>query len=145
MTSNQIALLKRVVKYSQLVHELTAYGALEAGWDGEDSLPVPAKSLEVAELFIRLIPEDIPLPKPMISRTGIVFFYWDSPKTYIDVEIEADSKLSMLIVDKKLSADPSTYNTEAWIPAQELSDFTPEFFNKRFSRLREEQNHAQLQ
>jgi hypothetical protein len=130
-------LAEREIQRSKLVHQVTLYGHLEPGWDGEDSLPPPADAVDAALSFIRLIPSKLPLPVPMLTPSGrYVGFYWDRPTTFIDVEIYQTGAISILVVNKKDTT------RDRWIEAATLTDVTPEFFSLHFSGLKEENAHA---
>jgi hypothetical protein len=128
--------LARVIKYGKLVYEVIQYALLEAGWDGEHSLPPEPEAIKLAIDFIRLIPSDIPFPRPMITSTGIVGFYWDGDTAYVDIEVDRRGQFSVYSIIKK--TDPKQ---DSWVPNLSLASFTPAFFTQHFSSLKEEQEH----
>jgi hypothetical protein len=127
---------QHVLKYAKLVHEVIQYSLLEAGWDGEYSVPPPAESIKLAIDFIRLIPIDIPFPTSMVSFSGLVGFYWDSPTAYADVEVDHAGEFSIYSVVKK--SDPKQ---DSWLPRLKLASFTPDFFIQHLSPLKEDHDH----
>lgn len=120
-----------LVRYSALVYQVKLYETLEPGWDGINSVPPSMETLETAIRFLGLIPLTLMMPMPMVSGSGVIGFYWDSPTSYIDVEIDKHCKLSALVIKHKHSRD------DHWIPDKTLADYTPAFFTEHFSRLLE--------
>jgi hypothetical protein len=53
----------------------------EAGWDGDDALPVSAQSALLAEAVIRVLPSDIPMPEFAPEPDGSISLDWIHART----------------------------------------------------------------
>jgi hypothetical protein len=65
---------RKAVALSQLT-ALTAEHS-QAGWDGENASPIDPNALRVARLFVRAIPNDIPLPEFSAEPDGAISLDW---------------------------------------------------------------------
>jgi hypothetical protein len=48
----------------------------QAGWDGEDAKPIDPNAARLTRLFVRVIPEDIPLPEFSAEPDGAISLDW---------------------------------------------------------------------
>ncbi len=80
-----------------LKSELAAYCELAVGWDGPRSIPPNAEHVRDAERFISLLPPGLPLPKPMLSPSGEVAFYWRTDANFADAVMEGSGRFSLFV------------------------------------------------
>lgn len=87
-------------KYESILNTINSYKALEAGWDGESSIPPAETTVEYAKLLIDHLPPGVPYPSPMLNPTGEVGFFWNNENGYIDIEIEPEGKITVYSREK---------------------------------------------
>ena len=79
---------------------LASYAKLQPDWDGADSLVPSITDVELAINFVESIPNIFPLPKPMLSRQGVIGLYWDDGSVYIDIQFDSENTLSVFSRDR---------------------------------------------
>ena len=79
---------------------LASYSKLQPDWDGADSLVPSITDVKLAIDFVESIPAIFPLPKPMLSREGVIGLYWDDGSVYIDIQFDSEHKLSVFSRDR---------------------------------------------
>jgi hypothetical protein len=84
---------------------LSSYADLVDGWDGVDSVAPQWQDLERAVGFVQGIPSSIPLPRPMLSPSGIVGLFWDTEFAYSDVHFDDDNKMSIFIRNRQTGVE----------------------------------------
>lgn len=84
-------------KASWLQAEIESYRHLPAGWDGEGSVGPSSDALEGARKLIDNLPAGLELPKPMITSSGELGFYWKADAYYADLIIEEKNLFSLFV------------------------------------------------
>lgn len=77
-----------------LALEVKSYARLPEGWDGPGSVQANSTSLTAALAFVEILPGGLPLPRPMVSSSGEVGFYWDLERGFADISFEANGSAS---------------------------------------------------
>lgn len=75
--------------------ELNAYLTYPKGWDGVESEGAKWADIQLASSLLQHLPAGIPLPKPMLSASGEIGFYWNSDHAFIDAMIDEDGTFSI--------------------------------------------------
>lgn len=81
----------------QLIGEIRSWGLLETDWDGEGAAAPILRRIKDAVSFIRLLPESIPLPEPMLHASGNTGLFWEDDRFYADIEFLDDSRIAYYI------------------------------------------------
>lgn len=84
-------------KASWLQAEIESYRHLPTGWDGEGSVGPSSDALEGARKLIDHLPAGLELPKPMITPSGELGFYWKTDAYYADLIIEEKDLFSLFV------------------------------------------------
>ncbi|MFP4192126.1 MAG: hypothetical protein ACLFU6_08670 [Candidatus Hydrogenedentota bacterium] len=72
----------------------------EEGWDGEGAPPIEPWAVRLAERFIRVLPEDIPMPEPIPEPDGSIGLDWTlSPHQNLSVSFGANARLAYAWLD----------------------------------------------
>ena len=79
---------------------LVSYSKLQPDWDGVDSIVPSIIDVNLAIDFVESIPPIFPLPKPMLSREGVIGLYWDDGSVYIDIQFDSENTLSVFSRDR---------------------------------------------
>ncbi|MDT3678069.1 MAG: hypothetical protein ROZ64_04445 [Burkholderiaceae bacterium] len=79
----------------RLQSEIESYQTLENGWDGEGSMPPPSEQADAAKRLIGHLPAGIERPKPMLSSSGEIGFYWKADRFLADIEIDGPNSFSL--------------------------------------------------
>lgn len=79
---------------------LASYSKLQPDWDGADSIVPSIVDVKLAINFVESIPPIFPLPKPMLSREGVIGLYWDDGSVYIDIQFDSENTLSVFSRDR---------------------------------------------
>ena len=79
---------------------LASYSKLQPEWDGADSVIPSITDVQLAVDFVESIPAIFPLPKPMLSREGVIGLYWDDGSVYIDIQFDSEHTLSVFSRDR---------------------------------------------
>lgn len=87
-------------KYESILSTINSYRVLEAGWDGENSVPPTETTVEYAKVLIDHLPPGVPYPNPMLNPSGEVGFFWDNSSGYIDIEIEPEGHITVYSREK---------------------------------------------
>ena len=103
--SGQLGLHPNFGGEQDVLSVLSTYSSLSAGWDGPESVAPHPRDLERASAFVQSIPSAIPLPRPMLSASGVVGLFWDSGAIYSDVHFENDETISIYIRDRESGAE----------------------------------------
>lgn len=77
-----------------LYNEMVSYRALQAGWDGIDSVAPSPGAIDSALAFLALLSDTVALPETTVSADGEVGFFWKSPSVYIDVGFSVPGRIS---------------------------------------------------
>jgi hypothetical protein len=80
--------------------KLSSYSKLQPDWDGADSKVPSITDVKLAIDFVESIPAIFPLPKPMLSREGVIGLYWDDGSVYIDIQFDSEHTLSVFSRDR---------------------------------------------
>lgn len=80
--------------------KLSSYSKLQPDWDGADSVVPSITDVKLAIDFVESIPAIFPLPKPMLSREGVIGLYWDDGSVYIDIQFDSENTLSVFSRDR---------------------------------------------
>lgn len=81
--------------------QLDVYASLADGWDGEESLAPSANAVLLAKQILDMIPAGISVPHPMISKEGVIGFYWSDENAFADIEIDGDNTFSIYAKRRK--------------------------------------------
>ncbi len=74
--------------------ELLAYLDLPEGWNGYEGEPASFDAVIDAIDFLKMRPDDIPLPYPQIAPDGEVGLYWRVDEVYAEVGFYGDGECS---------------------------------------------------
>lgn len=88
-------------KADWLQAEIESYRHLTAGWDGEDSIGPSNEDIEAAKKLIDHLPAGLELPKPMLTSSGELGFYWKADAYYADLIIEEKDLFSLFVRSRK--------------------------------------------
>lgn len=94
----------------KLLERLLGWRDLQEGWDGEQSEAPSHAAIDLAAELINALPQDVSLPKPMLSSSGEVGLYWDMSEKYVDVEFGADSHFSAYFRNKNTGEEQLVEN-----------------------------------
>ncbi len=103
---------------------LTLFGSLLDGWDGSDSQAPAQENLDAAKAFLAKIPAGMPIPKAMLSASGEVGLYWDTPTMFADISFEGNGKLSLFTRQK------FGQHLENFVDDVSLADVTQEWLSR---------------
>ncbi|MEA5512975.1 hypothetical protein [Nodularia sp. UHCC 0506] len=84
---------KNLIKESKVQNLVTAlrnYLDLYYDWDGYQGIAPQVKTVEESIRLVQKLPDSIPLPKPMVSGTGIVGLFWGKNNIYAEICFEGD-------------------------------------------------------
>lgn len=81
----------------KIIGDLRQWGLLKANWDGEGASTPSAQSIKDAVSFIKLIPENVVLPEPMLLASGNVGLYLNENNLYVDIEFLGNGRISYFI------------------------------------------------
>ena len=103
-------------------NEIDSYYDLSDGWDGDESYAPAVESLTRAKILLGKFPSGIANPIPMISKNGILGFYWSNEFFYADLHLEDEQNISLYIRKKIDGLDefffddlPEDSLTTSWI------------------------------
>jgi hypothetical protein len=80
-----------------VIGEIRSWILAGANWDGEGAVAPSAKSIKEAVAFLRLLPEDINLPEPMLLPSGRAALFWHSNELYADLEFSGSGRIPYFI------------------------------------------------
>ena len=81
----------------QLIGEIRSWALLEADWDGEGAAAPIDRCIKGAVSFIRLLPENIALPEPMLHASGNTGLFWGDDGIYADIEFLDNGRIAYYI------------------------------------------------
>jgi hypothetical protein len=81
----------------QLIGEIRSWALLEVGWDGEGAAVPIAGCIKNAVSFIRLLPDNISLPEPMLHASGNTGLFWGDDGIYADIEFLHNGRIAYYI------------------------------------------------
>ena len=81
----------------QLMGEIRSWALLEANWDGEGAVAPIARCIKNAVSFIRLLPDNITLPEPMLHASGNTGLFWGDGGIYADIEFLHNGRIAYYI------------------------------------------------
>ena len=81
----------------QLLGEIRSWALLEADWDGEGAAAPIAICIKNAVSFIRLLPDYISLPEPMLHASGNAGLFWGDGGIYADIEFLHSGRIAYYI------------------------------------------------
>ena len=84
----------------QLMGEIRSWALLEADWDGEGAIAPIIRCIENAVSFIRLMPENIAPPEPMLHASGNTGLFWGDDGIYADIEFLHNGRIAYYIEQK---------------------------------------------
>lgn len=112
--ANEIFCHQHTEKFIRLQRELIQYIGLPLGWDGFDGKHARPQAILDVLAFLKYFPEDLPIPKPMLSGSGVVGLYWDRGNYYASIEFEGDGTYTYL------TDSPEGYGGEEGVAAAVL-------------------------
>lgn len=77
-----------------LKREVLAYSECNEGWNGPGTCAPTRNAIDSANRFVDAIPARLPLPRPMLSTTGEIGFYWDLEKGYAETSFDNDGVIT---------------------------------------------------
>lgn len=116
-------------RLSCLELELDMYAELNDGWDGSNSRAPTAADIRKVRDVVAQLPPGLPIPKPMLSATGVVGVYWDTKSVFADIELDADGHLSLFI--RRKSGDMA----EVFEENVDISGLSSAWFKTRLAAL----------
>lgn len=99
--------------FHKLKQELVSYKDLKDNWDSYGATPPTEGSVNDAINFLYALPEDIPLPKAMLSTSGEPSLYWDTDEGYADIAFDGPNQASFYM--RKKSTDQEKFIDEVEI------------------------------
>ena len=81
----------------QLIGEIRSWALFDADWDGEGAVAPIARCIKNAVSFIRLLPDNIPLPEPMLHASGNTGLFWGDRGIYADIEFLHNDRIAYYI------------------------------------------------
>ena len=81
----------------QLLGEIRSWALWKADWDGEGAAAPIVDCIKNAVSFIRLLPDNIPLPEPMIHASGHTGLFWGDGGIYADIEFLHNGRIAYYI------------------------------------------------
>ncbi len=81
----------------QLMGEIRSWALLKADWDGEGAAAPIAGCIKNVVSFIRLLPDDISLPEPMLHASGNTGLFWGDGGIYADIEFLHNGRIAYYI------------------------------------------------
>ncbi|MFM6036207.1 MAG: hypothetical protein ACKPEO_14875 [Sphaerospermopsis kisseleviana] len=87
---NEEIRLNKLRKKAKIVNEIRNYLSLPDDWDGYQGIAPQSKTIAETISFVKILPDSISLPKPMVSGTGIVGLFWEKDNIYAEVCFEGD-------------------------------------------------------
>jgi hypothetical protein len=133
---NKQSFIRHTMKVNTILQTNTIEN-LQDGWDGIDSIAPKKTDISIIEKFVNKLPIYIEKPKLMASSTGIVGCYWDSPKRYVDLQLEDD--LFSLYYRNRLTDE------ELFMPEYRIADFDENWINTVLLKYLIEPEDTQLQ
>lgn len=116
-------------RLSCLELELEMYRELTDGWDGQNSRAPVSVDIMNAQGIVAKLPPGLPIPKPMLSTTGVVGLYWDLKNIFADIELEPDGRFSLFT--RRKSGD----REELFEDAIDISNLTPDWLATKLAVL----------
>lgn len=116
-------------RLSCLELELEMYRELNDGWDGPNSRAPTSGDIQNAQDIVSKLSPGLPIPKPMLSATGVVGLYWDTKNIFADIELEADGRFSLFT--RRKSGDMA----EKFDDAIDINSLTPEWLTTKLAVL----------
>jgi hypothetical protein len=86
--------------------ELLSYCELPHGWDGYEGVPASLNAVLDAFSFLRMQPEDVPLPYAQIGPDGEVGLYWRTEDVCAEVSFYGDGECSYYACYSPLGGQP---------------------------------------
>jgi len=86
-----------VSQADELIGKLYSYLSLTDGWDGEAGVTPQLQAVLDAEQFVRLLPEEIALPKPMIASDGEIGLYWSFSAGHAEVTFNGAGEFTYFV------------------------------------------------
>ena len=80
-----------------LMGEIRSWALLKADWDGEGAVAPIIHCIESAVSFIRLLPDNISLPEPMLHASGNTGLFWGDGGIYADIEFLHNGRIAYYI------------------------------------------------
>jgi hypothetical protein len=77
-----------MARFDKLIQQLNDYLNLKENWDGYSGVAPTEKTINDAIKFVKSLPQQIPLPEPMVA--GTVGHYWESQGIYAEIGFEGD-------------------------------------------------------
>lgn len=75
----------------ETIDQIKRFKFLEPGWDGYDGVTPSMNAVEDTITLVKALPDNFPLPKPMVSGDGEVGLYWKQENIFIDLEFSGNS------------------------------------------------------
>lgn len=72
----------------ELIRQVAGYLALADDWDGYGGVAAGPEAVGDAVRFVSQLPESLPLPKPMVSGSGVVGLYWEGNDRYASIDFD---------------------------------------------------------
>jgi hypothetical protein len=81
---------QQTARFDKLIQQLNDYLNLKENWDGYSGVAPTEKQINDAIKFVKSLPQQIPLPEPMVAGSGTVGLYWESQGIYAEIGFEGD-------------------------------------------------------
>lgn len=101
------------------INEFKSYLEMKANWDGEGASTPLADSIERAIKFVRLLPETIAIPEPMLHASGYAGLFWSDNGLYADLEFIDNDRIAYFISYKDTNKGVVDFNKEEIPPVFE--------------------------
>lgn len=81
----------------QIIGEIRSWNLYAVNWDGENAAIPNHQCIKDAVSFVRLLPENIILPEPMLHASGKTGLFWEDGGLYADIEFLGNGRIAYYI------------------------------------------------
>lgn len=96
-SASKLPVVVAVDPVEDLVAKLYAYLSLPEDWDGYGGVAPSAKAVLDAEDFVRGLPSEMALPRPMIAGDGEIGLYWKSEGGYAEATFVGSGEFKLFV------------------------------------------------
>lgn len=84
-------------RWVRLRNKISAFRRLPQGWNGEGTAPPESAHVDAILNALAQLPQDLLLPKPLLSDDGEIGVYWSNGSAFADLTIDADGEMSLYL------------------------------------------------
>lgn len=89
----------------KLIKQIEEYSTYKDNWNGDDSFAPTFNNIQSSLNLLTFLPDNMPIPTPMLFNDGRVGFYWDNDIYYIDIEVENNNTFSIFARERLLQLE----------------------------------------